>query len=277
MIKLKKCKKVVLITGASSGFGYDLAIKLAKSGCKVYATARSADKLKTLRKYGIIDMRMDVQDDENVKTVVKEILRENGRIDVAYLNAGYGEYGAVETVSTENVTKQFDINVVGVHRVIREVLPSMRKRKRGRIIITTSVVAHVAVPFGGWYVSSKFALNGMAEALRMEVSDLGIKVITIEPGPVKTAFVDVSNERLESNMIEDDYQEKRKKYSVFLADKNAKAPNADSTVACMVHAGMGKKPKDVYVTTPGAKALIGLRRLLGRNLYYKAVEKVLFM
>lgn len=276
MILMGKCKKVVLITGASSGFGYELAIKLAQSGCKVYATARSVDKLKTLRKYGVIDMPMDVQNDENVKNVVREILKENGRIDVAYLNAGYGEYGAIETVSTENVTKQFDINVVGVHRVLREVLPSMRKRKRGRIIITTSVVAHVAVPFGGWYVSSKFALEGMAEALRMEVGNLGIKVITIEPGPVKTDFVGVSNARLDSDMSDDDYQQKRKTYSEFLAHKNANAPNADSTIQCMVHAGMHKRPKDVYVTTPGAKALIALRAVFGRKLYYNATEKVLF-
>lgn len=271
-----KCKKVVLITGASSGFGYDLAIKLAKRGCTVHATARSADKLKTLRKYGVIDMPMDVQDDENVKNVVREILRKNGRIDVAYLNAGYGEYGAIETVATEDVTKQFDVNVVGVHRVLREVLPSMRKRRKGRIVITTSIVAHISVPFGGWYASSKFALEGMAEALRMEVSDLGIKVITIEPGPVKTNFVDVSNARLDSDMGNDDYQEKREKYYDFLDDKNAKAPNTDSTVLCMVHAGMSKNPKDAYLSTPGAKAVYVLRALLGRKLYYKATKKVLF-
>lgn len=177
--------KVVLITGASSGIGRTCCEYLAGLGMTVYGASRSlsggdAGNFKTLR--------MDVTDDASVRDGIKNIQELQGRIDVVMNCAGYGIAGAVEETSPEEAMAQFDTNFFGVHRVCRAVLPIMRQQKGGVIINVSSLAGLLAVPFQSFYSASKFAMEGMTEALRMEVRPFGIRVALIEPGDFKSEF-----------------------------------------------------------------------------------------
>jgi len=177
--------KVVLITGASSGIGKTCCEYLAGLGMTAYGASRSltdgdAGNYKTLR--------MDVTDDASVGDGIKKIQERQGRMDVVVNCAGYGIAGAVEETSPQEAMAQFDTNFFGVHRVCRAVLPIMRQQTGGVIINVSSLAGLLAVPFQSFYSASKFAMEGMTEALRMEVRPFGIRVALIEPGDFKSEF-----------------------------------------------------------------------------------------
>ena len=134
-----KTSKVILITGASSGIGYDTASALAKQGHKVYAAARRMEKMEPLRQVGVVPIRMDVTDEASIKDALDIVMQAEGRIDVLINNAGYGYFGAIETVSMEEARRQVEVNVFGLARLCQLVLPIMRQQGRGRIINTSSV------------------------------------------------------------------------------------------------------------------------------------------
>ncbi len=268
-------KKVVLITGASSGFGFELAKRLALLNHTVYGVARRKDKLKELEEYGVNIGICDVQKDEDITNIVNRIVMEQGRIDIVYCNAGYGHYNTIEDTSVEDVKKQLDVNILGVHRVVRAVMPFMRDRRSGRIVITTSLVANVSIPFGGWYAASKHALDAMACALRMETNNLGIDIVTIEPGRVTTEFGKVSYEFLKDELVSEDYLPFKRHYDRFTNKIDKKQPSMKSTVSAMVKAGLSKEPKVNYKTTYDSVLLSNLRKVMGRKLYYGMVVKAL--
>ena len=143
-------KKVVIITGASSGIGYESAKLLAQSGYKVYGGARRVDRMEDLKQYGVVPLSLDVTDQASAEAAVKTVMDAEGRIDVLFNNAGYGSYGAIETVPLEEAQKQIDVNVMGVARMSQLVAPIMRAQKSGRIIITSSVGGRVTSYLGGW-------------------------------------------------------------------------------------------------------------------------------
>lgn len=265
-------KKVILITGASSGFGFELAKELGANNHIVYGVARNKEKLKELEQYGVNIAVCDVQKDEDIKNLVNRIIMEVGVIDVLYCNAGYGLYSAIESASIEKVQNQFDVNVLGTHRVIKEVLPYMRERKDGRIVITTSVVANVSIPFGGWYAASKHALKAVAESLSMEVKDIGIKVITIEPGRVETNFHEIASSYLNNEEASSDYKELKEKYINLMDHSKLLQENTmNETVYKMMHAGLSEKPKSNYKTTLDSVLLSNAKKILGSKLYYNMV------
>ena len=177
--------KVVLITGASSGIGQTCAEYLSGRGMTVYGASRSlvtgdGDRYRTLR--------MDVTDDASVREGVQQIHQRHGRIDVVINCAGYGIAGAVEETDPQEAIAQFNTNFFGAHRVCRAVLPIMRQNRSGVIINISSLAGLLAVPFQAFYSASKFAMEGMTEALRMEVRPFGIRVALIEPGDFKSEF-----------------------------------------------------------------------------------------
>ncbi len=268
-------KKVILITGASSGFGFELAKDLALKNHIVYGVARRKDKLKPLMEYGVSIGVCDVEKDEDVQNIVNRIIMECGRIDIVYCNAGYGHYNTIEDTTVEEVKRQLDVNVLGVHRVVREVLPYMRERREGRVVITTSVVANISIPFGGWYAASKHALDAMANALRMETDGLGIDIVTVEPGRVTTEFGKVSYQYLKDELVSEDYLEFKHNYDRFLEYIEKKQPTTKTTVKAMVHAGLSEKPKVNYKTTYDSVILSNFRKIVGRKMYYKAVRGML--
>jgi NAD(P)-dependent dehydrogenase (short-subunit alcohol dehydrogenase family) len=177
--------KVVLITGASSGIGKTCCESLAGLGMTVYGASRS---LRDGEDSNFKTLRMDVTDDASVGDGIRKIQERQGRIDVVVNCAGYGIAGAVEETSPQEAMAQFDTNFFGVHRVCRAVLPIMRQQKGGVIINVSSLAGLLAVPFQSFYSASKFAMEGMTEALRMEVRPFGIRVALIEPGDFKSEF-----------------------------------------------------------------------------------------
>jgi len=185
-----RVQKTVLITGCSSGIGRATAHAFNDEGWTTYATARNPADIETLGEAGCEIATLDVTDQGDIDRVVDRILDEEGALDALVNNAGYGQFGPIEDVTTETVHEQFDVNVYGPHRLIRAVLPGMRRERDGTILNVSSVAGRVSFPGGGVYSGSKFALEAMSDALRNEVRDHGVDVVVVEPGPVKTNFAD---------------------------------------------------------------------------------------
>jgi len=183
---MEQTKKVILITGASSGIGFDAAQTLAKQGHKVYAAARRTELMEPLRKDGIVTMKMDVTDSQSMAEGVNHVIQAEGHIDVLVNNAGYGYFGAIENVTMEEARRQVEVNVFGLAALCKLVLPHMRQQGSGRIINTSSIAGKMVVPFGGWYHVSKYSVEALSDALRMEMKPFGVDVVLIEPGGIKT-------------------------------------------------------------------------------------------
>lgn len=182
--------KTVLITGCSTGIGRATAEAFLDDGWAVYATARDADDLAGLADRGAATADLDVTRPGDVEAVVDRVVAERGRIDCLVNNAGYGQFGAVEDVSTDALASQFDVNVFGPHRLVRAVLPGMRERGGGTIVNVASVEDRLPLPGVGAYAASKFALRAISDSLRQELAGSGVDVAVVEPGLVATDFYD---------------------------------------------------------------------------------------
>ncbi|WP_092815433.1 SDR family oxidoreductase [Halopenitus malekzadehii] len=183
-------QRTVLITGCSSGIGRATARAFLEEDWTVYATARNPADIQTLGEEGCELATLDVTDGDDIDRVVDRILDEEGAIDCLVNNAGYGQFGPLEDVPTDRVHDQFDVNVYGPHRLIRAVLPSMRRERDGTIINVSSVLGRIALPGTGVYAGSKHAIEAMSDALRNEVAEYDVDVVVVEPGPVRTNFSD---------------------------------------------------------------------------------------
>jgi NAD(P)-dependent dehydrogenase (short-subunit alcohol dehydrogenase family) len=175
---------VVLVTGASSGIGQCCASLLARKGYRVYGASRSASSASD----GVLPLHMDVTQEDSVRTGCDSILECEGRLNVLVNSAGMGIAGALEDTSPGEAREQFEVNVFGVLRVCRAVLPIMRQQGSGYVINIGSIGGVIAIPYQGLYSASKFALEGLTECLRMEVKSFGIRVVLIEPGDHRTGF-----------------------------------------------------------------------------------------
>lgn len=182
--------KTVLITGCSSGIGRATARAFLEEDWRVYATARNPADIQSLGDDGCQIATLDVTEQDDVDRVVDRIIDEEGHISALVNNAGYGQFGPIEDVPTEQVHRQFDVNVYGPHRLTRAVLPHMRKQGDGTIVNVSSVAGRVSFPGGGVYSGSKFAVEAMTDALRNEVAEYDIDAVVVEPGPVRTNFSD---------------------------------------------------------------------------------------
>ena len=188
-------EKVAIVTGSSSGIGFETALALAKEGYFTYATMRDttkSDKIKEIAQkenLKINVLELDVDDEKSVKSAIAQILDQKQRIDVLVNNAGWGLWGCVEDVSVDEFKEQFETNFFSIIRLIQEVAPTMRKQSSGTIVNVSSVVGRIGFPASPAYISSKFALEGLSESLRFEFAPFGVDVIIIEPGVIKTNFM----------------------------------------------------------------------------------------
>jgi len=188
-------EKVAVVTGTSSGIGFETALALARDGYYTYATMRDAakgDKLKELAKkenLKIDVLELDVDDENSAKISMKHILDQKQRIDVLVNNAGWALWGCVEDVSVDEFKTQFETNFFSIIRLIQEVGPTMRNQGSGTIVNISSVVGRIGFPASPAYISSKFALEGLSESLRFELAPFGVNVVIIEPGVIKTNFM----------------------------------------------------------------------------------------
>ena len=268
-------EKVVLITGASSGFGKDVAVKLLEKGYTVFVAARNTDKMKPLHAAGAHLLKMDVTSDEEVRAEVEEIIKEYGRIDVLFNNAGYGNFGVIEDIPMNDVEYQFNVNVLGAIRVIKAVLPYMRRHRYGRIINTSSVVGRVSMPCGGYYSATKYSIEAISDALRIETKGFGIKVSIIEPGPVKTGFEKVVFDKLDSVNISEDYKPLQESFNKVFRKMYSNAPGTESTVKAVLHAIESKHPKIRYRTTPSSKMMVFLKNITSARIFDWCMERTL--
>lgn len=186
--------KVALVTGSSSGIGFETSLALAREGYHTYASMRDTKKGVTIQEIAkkenlsINVIPLDVDKPESIKSAINHIMSEKKRIDVLVNNAGYGVFGCLEDLTVDELKAQFDTNFFSVVRLIQEVAPIMRNQKTGTIVNISSVAGKIGFPGSPAYISSKFALEGLSECLRYELSPFGVNTIIIEPGVIKTNF-----------------------------------------------------------------------------------------
>lgn len=256
--------KIILVTGASSGIGFQTAQMLACQGNKVYAAARRTELMQPLEKYGVTILRLDVCDDTSINECVKTIANSEGRIDVLVNNAGYGYFGAVETVPIADARRQFEVNLFGLARLTQLVLPLMRKNGYGRIVNLSSIAGRMAMPFGAWYNATKYAVEGFSDALRIETRKFGIDVAMIEPGGIKTNWGIIAADHLAESSQGTVYEQNanheaallRKGYTIdFLSDPSVVAK-------AIVKAVNRRRPKTRYRVGRGSFLLVFLTRVM---------------
>ena len=264
--------KSVLITGASSGIGRASALYLAERGYRVAATSRAMSRLDGLRREAgrvghIHCVELDVDSDLSVSQATASVVEEYGRIDVLVNNAGYGLWGPVQSFSMEELQSQFQTNFFGAFRMIKAVLPSMADAGGGTIINVSSVEGRLVTPFSGGYAASKFALEGLSEAMRYELWPQGIRVAVVEPGLFATDFhtsqvesADAESPAFPYGPVIARYRERRGRY-----DRFAKDP---VRVARVIHKIIrSRRPRFRYPV--GAEATLGVRaaQLMPERLY----------
>ncbi|WP_088825542.1 MULTISPECIES: oxidoreductase [Listeria] len=257
-------KQVILITGATSGIGYQTAKFLAEQGHRVYGAGRRIEKMDSLKNIGVTSIQLDVTNEESMNKAIQSIIEQEGKIDVLVNNAGYGSYGAVEDVTIEEAKKQFEVNLFGLARLTQLVLPHMRAQNYGRIINTSSMGGRLTSFMGAWYHATKYALEGFSDALRMEVKQFGIDVVLIEPGGIKTDWGFIAADHLEKSAQEGAYaaiakktaQGMRKQYSGNLMSNPLIISKAISKAI------NSKRPRTRYLIGFGAKPLVFLHAIL---------------
>jgi NAD(P)-dependent dehydrogenase (short-subunit alcohol dehydrogenase family) len=187
-------EKVAIVTGSSSGIGYETSLALARDGFYTFATVRNSKKAENLlqiakkENLNIEIIELDVDDEKSISTAIEKIISKKQRIDVLVNNAGWGLFGSVEDVSMKDFRAQFETNFFGIISIIQKVAPVMRKQKSGVIVNVSSVAGRIGFPGSPAYISSKFALEGLSESLRYELGQFGVKIVIIEPGVIKTNF-----------------------------------------------------------------------------------------
>ena len=260
--------RAVLITGCSTGIGRATAKYLSERGQTVYATARRIESIADLEEHGCRTLQLDVTDEESMQRAVAAVEEQEGAVGALVNNAGYSLSGAIESVSMDEVRRQFDTNVLGLIRMCQLVLPGMRRQRHGRIVNISSMGGKLTFPGGGIYHATKHAVEGLSDVLRFEVRGFGIEVSIIEPGLIKTEFGSAAVGAL-GRATEDDgpYAEFNNAVAATTAgayegsaSRMAAPPEA---VARAIHKAITKRrPRPRYVITVGARLMLGTRAVL---------------
>jgi len=260
-------RRTILVTGCSSGIGLAAARTLKARGWRVLATARKPEDLARLEDEGVEALLLELADPASVAACAEEALtRTGGNLDALFNNAGFGQVGAVEDVTSDVLRRQLEINVVGTHELTRRILKVMRANGRGRIVQCSSVLGLVSGPYRGAYCASKFALEALSDSLRLELRDTAVRVSIIEPGPIRSRFVESALANFKAT-IDIDGSPHRQTYLARLAVMEAGGKTTfklepEAVAAKLVHAVESARPKTRYfVTTPTYLAAI-LKRVL---------------
>jgi short-subunit dehydrogenase len=270
----------VLVTGCSSGIGYCVAKGLKARGYNVYATARKQEDVDHLISEGFKCLKLDYADSESVQDLANELMLLIGcNLYAVFHNGAYGQTGAVEDLSRETMEKQFAANVFGWMELNNRLIVMMRQNNRGRIIFNSSLLGIVSLPFRGAYNASKYAIEGFADTLRLELRDTGIKVSLIEPGPIESKFRANSLIALKENIdIKGSvHRDLYKKNIVRLEKKRAAVPftlPAEAVLKKVIHALESPNPKARYYVTFPTYLFGTLRRLLPTKWLDNLLSKV---
>lgn len=272
-------KRSVFITGCSTGIGYSAAHQLQQHGFHVIASCRKKEDVARLQQEGLTCLYLDYSDSESISAAVHELLSlTDGKLYALFNNGAYGQAGALEDLPREALKEQFEANFFGWHQLVTELLPIMRKQKEGRIIQNSSVLGIVAMKYRGAYNSSKFAIEGWTDTLRLELSNTNIHISLIEPGPIETEFrsnaliafkkwVNVNaSPHQEKYLIQQQRLEKEHSGSQFVLPP-------ESIIPPLLHALNSNRPKARYRVTFPTHLFAILKRLLPTKLLDKILNK----
>ena len=257
--------RAVLITGCSSGIGHATALRLARGGWTVYATARKPETLADLAAAGCRTLALDVTDETSLRAAVAEL---DGPLGALVNNAGYSLSGAVEGVDLDEARRQLETNVLGLVRLTQLVLPGMRAAGAGRIVNVGSMGGRLTFPGGGWYHASKHALEALTDALRFEVAGFGIDVVLVQPGLIRTGFADTAVGGIAGRAADGPYAA----FDAAVASVTAGAyaggiaqrlgGDGDDVARAIERALTARRPRTRYRVTGSARLFLTLRRLL---------------
>ena len=267
-IYAKDEQKVVLITGTAYGIGKSTAELLIDKGHIVYGGDILVEENLYLNDIGGTALEMDVTKQEHIDKAINQIISEQGRVDVLVNNAGLGVYGAIEDVSMEDIYYQYDVNLFGLARVTKAVLPYMREKESGLIINISSVLGETYGPLAGWYLSTKHALEGWSDALRVELKEFDIDVVVVQPGAINTNFSNVTKTYIDKYRENSAYQHL---YGEPITDTGNEVLSNQSdpiVIAKVINKAMNaRNPKTRYAAGAYSKIGIFLRKVMTDKMF----------
>jgi NAD(P)-dependent dehydrogenase (short-subunit alcohol dehydrogenase family) len=272
--------KAVLITGCSSGIGEATALRLARRGWAVYASARRLESIEHLSEAGCRLLQLDVTDERSMRAAVEEVEREHGAIGVLVNNAGYGQYGPIEDVPLEAVRRQFETNVFGSVALIQLALPAMRRQRWGRIVNVGSMGGRLTLPGGGFYHATKYALEAISDALRFEVGGFGVEVVLIEPGLILSEFAGTAVASVEETNGVTPYSDFNARIAAMGVDLYESplrhlGGTPDVVAKAIEKAITRRRPRLRMLLTPSAYLMVLQRKLLSDRLWHAMIRTLL--
>lgn len=273
-------QKSILITGCSSGIGYCVAHALKDRGYRVFATARKTEDVEKLRNEGLESLHLDLTDSLSIKNAITRISQETGgTLDALFNNGAYGQPGAIEDLSTDVLRQQFETNVFGWHELTNLVLPIMRKQGHGRIIQNSSVLGIISLKFRGAYNASKYAIEGLSDTLRQELSGTNIYVSLVEPGPIESDFR-ANSFKIYKKTIQKEGSPFKENYEAMEARLTKQGPAVpftlppEAVLKKIIHALESNKPKPRYYVTFPTYLFGYLKRILPTKTLDRILNKV---
>jgi NAD(P)-dependent dehydrogenase (short-subunit alcohol dehydrogenase family) len=275
--------RIAIVTGSSSGIGYEISLTLARNGLLTYATMRNLNKAENIKSVATKEnlpvrvKQLDVTDDTSVKNAIQAISSETGRIDVLVNNAGYGLNGALEDLAMDEIKTQYETNVFGLIRTTQAVLPIMRKQKTGIIVNISSGAGRFGFPGGSAYVSTKFAVEGLSESMSYELEPFGIRVVIVEPGVIRTNFGNGLIVARKSQDPNSPYSQIMQKMVSSFEEmmKNASSPNLVAQV--VLNAVRDENPNLRYLAGNDVEQWLGAKRNMSDEEFYKMMRRNLMM
>ena len=269
----------IFLTGCSSGIGYFCAKQLHEDGHKVYATCRYEKDVKKLEAEGLCAYKLDLKSSSSIQKAVDWAARQSdGKIDVLFNNGAYGQPGAVEDLTREVLKEQFETNVFGTQELTNMVLPYMRQKGFGRVVYNSSVLGIISMSYRGAYNSSKYAIEGLCDTLRLELGGSGIDVVLIEPGPIRSDFRKNALKKFQANIdVKNSVHVKVYEKTLDRLKSAGDAPfmlGSEAVYKVLIKAIESKKPKARYYVTFPTKLFGVLKRILPDSLLDKILSKI---
>jgi NAD(P)-dependent dehydrogenase (short-subunit alcohol dehydrogenase family) len=275
--------KVVVVTGSSTGIGYETSLILARNGFLTYATMRNLNKSENVKSAAnkenlpIRIKQLDVTDDASVTNAIQAITSETGRIDVLVNNAGYGLNGAFEDLEMDEIKAQYETNVFGLIRTTQAVLPIMRRQKSGTIVNISSGAGRFGFPTGSAYVSTKFAVEGLSESMSYELEPFGIRVAVVEPGVIRTNFGDGLIVAKKSRDPNSPYSQMMQRSAAGFEKMMKNASSPDVVAKVVLNAIRDENPSLRYLAGSDVETWLGGKRKVADEEFYKMMKQNMIM
>jgi NAD(P)-dependent dehydrogenase (short-subunit alcohol dehydrogenase family) len=276
-------KKVAVVTGSSTGIGYETSLILARNGFLTYATMRNLNKGENIKSVATKEnlpiriRQLDVTDDVSVINAIQSISSETGKIDILVNNAGYGLNGAFEDLAMDEIKAQYETNVFGLIRTTQTVLPIMRRQKSGTIVNISSGAGRFGFPTGSAYVSTKFAVEGLSESMSYELEPFGIKVVIVEPGVIRTNFGDGLIVAKKSQDPNSPYSQMMQRSAAGFEKMMKNASSPDVVAKVVLNAIGDKNPSLRYLAGSDVETWLGGKRKVADEEFYKMMKQNMIM